>query len=68
MTKLQSLYIYASSVPTLVSAYGMFSSSPLWTSTYLSGSYGSIYVPASLYDEYRTATNWTVLSSRFVSM
>lgn len=32
------------------------------------GVYGSIYVPASLYSSYCTATNWSNYSSRFVSI
>lgn len=32
------------------------------------GVYGSIYVPASLYDAFTSATNWTYFSSRMVSV
>lgn len=67
MSRLESLYIYASSVPKLMDWYGPFANTPIVASSYL-GYFGSIYVPASLYDEYRTATNWTQLKSRFVSM
>lgn len=58
-----SIYIYASSVPVLkVSAYATFYCSPIYSGA------GKIYVPSSLYDEYRMATNWAGLaSSAFVS-
>lgn len=66
MYSLVSLYIYASSVPILDNTYSAFYSTPIYSS--INGVWGSIYVPASLYDEYKETTNWTVLSSRFVSM
>lgn len=66
-SKLQSLYLHASyMIPMLYDAYGTFWPSPIYSPR--DGVTGSIYVPASLYDEYRTATNWTQLKSRFVSM
>lgn len=60
-----SIYIYASSVPVMTgTSGGTFSGSPF----YGNGS-GRIYVPASLYAEYRIATNWAGLNSNiFVSM
>lgn len=58
-----SIYIYASSVPVLtVSAYAAFYRSPIYSGA------GKIYVPESLYSEYRIATNWAALpASAFVS-
>ena len=32
------------------------------------GVYGSIYVPASLYNDYVTDTNWSAYSARIVSV
>ena len=49
-------------------------SSVFWTTpisdytTSTSGVHGSIFVPASLYDSYKTATNWVTYSARFVSV
>ncbi len=40
---------------------------PMSQSSYL-GYFGSIYVPASLYDAYISAPNWSLYSSRFVSV
>lgn len=65
---LLSLYISASSVPTLVSTIA-FASTPISTYTTSTGGVnGSIFVPASLYNSYLTATNWSIFSSRFVSV
>ena len=65
---LLSVYLLGSSVPTL-SDVNAFSSTPISDYTVsTSGVYGSIYVPASLYNDYLTATNWSVYSSRFVSV
>ena len=47
----------------VLSTYNIFENSPIEYSSYL-GYYGSIYVPASLVDAYKTATNWTYYSSR----
>lgn len=64
-TRLSSLYLYASSVVSLV-ASNAFSSTPIGGySANNNSSYGIIYVPASLIDAYKTATNWKYFSSRF---
>lgn len=63
-TKLMSLYILASSVATL--GPSAFLSTPMSLSTY-TGSFGSIYVPASLVSSYKTATNWKSYSARITS-
>ena len=55
----------ASSVANL-SNVNAFSATPMSTSGY-TGSYGSIYVPASLVSAYKTATNWSYYSSRITS-
>lgn len=65
---LLSLYLLGSSVATL-SNVSVFHSTPISSYTaFTNGVYGSIFVPASLYDSYITATNWLVYSSRIVSM
>jgi hypothetical protein len=66
--KLLSFYLYASSIPTLYNL-SVFNTTPINGYTLSTGGvYGSIYVPASLYNSYLTATNWSRFSSRFVSM
>ena len=65
---LLSLYLLGSSVPTL-SNISAFKSTPISNyTTSTGGVYGSIYVPASLYSNYITATNWSIYSARIVSM
>lgn len=66
--KLLSLYLLGSSIPSLANI-NAFSSTPISNDTTLTGGvHGSIYVPASLYSSYLTATNWSIFSSRFVSV
>ena len=66
--KLLSLYLLGSSVATLVNI-SAFQSTPISNyTTSTSGVYGSIYVPASLYNDYISATNWVTYSDRFVSL
>ena len=65
---LVSLYLLGSSVVKLQLS-GAFSSTPIaGYTTSTGGVYGSIFVPSSLYSSYKTATNWTYFSSRFVSV
>lgn len=65
---LLSLYLLGSSVPTL-SNINAFTATPISNyTTSTGGVYGSIFVPSSLYSSYLTATNWSVYSSRFVSV
>ena len=64
--KLISLYLLASSVATLTT-YNAFVGTPMSLSSYI-GTFGSIYVPASLLASYKSATNWTRYSSRFVGV
>lgn len=64
---LYSVYLNASYViPMTAGVYNVFFGTPIYSS--VSGVWGSIYVYASLYEEYKTATNWAQISSRFVSM
>ena len=63
-TKLTSLNLVGvSRVPTLGNS--AFASTPIGG---YAGQYGSVYVPASLYNSFLTATNWSSISSRIVSV
>ena len=65
---LLSVYLLGSSIPSLPST-SAFLSTPISTyTTSTGGRYGSIYVPTSLYNNYLTATNWSVYSARIVSV
>ena len=65
---LLSLYLLGSSVATLANATA-FSSTPISTYTTSTGGVnGSIFVPASLFSNYRTAANWSAYYARFVSV
>lgn len=65
---LLSLYLMGSSLCTL-GGVNAFSSTPISNYTDSTGGvYGSIFVPASLYDSYISATNWITYSDRFVSV
>ena len=55
------------SVPRL-SASTAFSSTPIGGYTTIAGQSGSIFVPASLYESFRAASNWSYFSSRMVSV
>jgi hypothetical protein len=58
--------LYHSSVVTLSGA-AVFTSTPMSNSTY-TGEFGSIYVPASLVDAYKSATNWTTYANRITAL
>jgi hypothetical protein len=62
---LASVYILASSVANLESG-AAFNNSPM-SKTYYLGYYGSIYVPASLVDSYKAASNWSYWSKRITA-
>ena len=65
---LLTLSLPGNSVVSLASTT-VFNSTPISTyTTSTGGVYGSIYVPASLYNSYITATNWSVYSARIVSI
>ena len=61
---LSYLKISCSSVPGGVST--MFANTPLSVST-LTGAFGSIYVPSSLYTKFRSAVGWSQYSARMKS-
>jgi len=60
------LQLGASSVATL-NHVNAFYSTPMSLSSY-TGSFGSIYVPASLVNAYKSATNWATYSSRITAI
>ena len=64
--KLTSLILANSSMTTL-SNINAFYSTPMSTSSY-TGTFGSIYVPASLVDAYKSATNWATYAARITSI
>jgi hypothetical protein len=64
---LKSLYLTNSVVCTLANS-NAFSSTPIGGYSASAGTYGSIYVPASLVDAYKAATNWTYFASRIVGI
>lgn len=65
---LLSLYLLGSTIPSLTNV-NAFLSTPISTyTTSTGGVYGSIFVPSSLYNSYIAETNWSVFSSRFVSV
>ena len=65
-TKLTNLTLCYPSVATL-SNINAFTSTPMSIST-LTGSFGSIYVPASLVDAYKSATNWATYADRITAI
>lgn len=64
--KLATVILGASSVVTLSEAEA-FGGTPMTSST-LIGYFGSIYVPASLVDAYKAATNWAVYADRITAI
>lgn len=64
---LVSLYILGSNICTLQHS-SAFYSTPILGYSASTGCYGSIFVRASLVDSYKSATNWTYFSSRFVGL
>ena len=65
--KLISLYLTGSNLCNLLNS-NAFSTTPIGGYSASAGTYGSIYVPASMLTSYQTATNWTYFSSRFVGI
>ena len=63
-SKLESLYMLTSVVPTLNA--NAFKSSPFSDSSYL-GHFASIYVYASMLDAFKAATSWKTYSARMVA-
>ena len=64
---LKSLYLTGSTLCNLANSK-VFYSTPIGGYSISAGTYGSIYVPASLLTSYQTATNWVYFSSRMVGI
>ena len=64
-SSLESLYLLSTSVAVL-SHSNAFASTPIVDSSYL-GYFGSIFVPESLVDAYKSATNWSFYSDRITA-
>lgn len=65
-SKLSTIIMNGSNVPILNGA-SIFSNTPITNSTYL-GYYGSIYVPNSMVDRYKTTSYWKSYASRITSI
>lgn len=65
-SKLMSV-ILGSAACAKLSNTNVFTNTPMSKSSY-TGAFGSIFVPASLVDTYKAATNWAMYSSRITSM
>lgn len=62
---LMSVYLFGSSMPS-ISTTDIFRETPIINS--VNNVYGSIYVPASLYDSYISAPNWSYYKNRIVGL
>lgn len=65
-SKLTTLVLNYSSVATLNNV-GAFKNTPMSASSY-TGAFGSIYVPASLVNAYKSATNWVTYADRITAI
>lgn len=65
-TNLTTLELYWPSVAAL-QGINAFQTTPMSNSSY-TGSFGSIYVPASLVDAYKSATNWATYADRITAL
>lgn len=64
---LESIYLLSTSVVSLnYAATTLFTNTPITKSSYL-GYFGSIYVPSSLVDAYKTANRWSAISDRITA-
>jgi hypothetical protein len=64
---LKSLYLMGSSLCALKNS-NAFTSTPIGGYSTSAGTYGSIFVPASMLASYKAATNWTYFSNRMVGI
>ena len=64
---LLSAYFMGSSIPSLANS-NIFNYTPIGGYIVNTGVYGSIYVPASMLESYKTATNWSYFSDKFVGV
>lgn len=63
-SKLSQVFLLNSSIVQLETA--VFNGTPIFNSSIL-GYFGSVYVPASLVDAYKSATNWSACSNRITA-
>lgn len=66
--KLLSAYFLGSSIPSLAYSNAFYSTPIANFTSYTSGEYGSIFVRASMLEEFKSATNWTYFSDRMVGL
>ena len=66
-SRLTKLYLTSTSLVSLGGSR-VFSSTPIGGYSAAAGQYGSVFVPASLWSAYRSATYWSSISSRIVSV
>lgn len=66
-SKLSKLYLI-SPVPAMLTMSNIFSNTPMVNSAYLSGVYGSIYVPSALVSDYQNDSVWSWFADRFVGL
>jgi hypothetical protein len=57
-----------SSIPSLAYTNAFYSTPIAGYTASTGGVYGSIYVPASMLESYKTANNWSYFSDRFVGV
>lgn len=62
-----SLYLLGNTVCTLATI-NAFNSTPISNYSTSAGQWGSVFVPSSLYADYCTSSNWSLISSRIVSV
>ena len=67
-TRLTELHLEGVSSVPLLSGTSHFLSTPIGGYSNTAGRYGSVFVPASLYESFLTATNWSSIASRIVSV
>lgn len=65
-SSLTKVYLMSNAVCALANS-NAFTNTPIVNSTY-TGAFGSIYVPAALLNSYKTASNWSYYSNRFVGI
>ena len=65
-TSLKSVYLQNNNNVINIIGDSIFASTPIVDSSYLNGSYGSIYLPMNLSAQYLTSGFWRFLSDRLV--
>lgn len=65
--KLQSLFILTASASTGILSANAFNNTPISDST-ITGSFGSIYVPASMVNAFKAANNWSLFADRITAI